>query len=449
MSGLAAAFELRARGVPFRLLEASDRPGGLIRTERVDGYTIDAGADSMLATKPAARTLCEDLGLASAFQTMIEPRTAFVLSRDRLFPLPSRSVLGLPLTAGAAARYALLPLGARLRVPLERFIPGRAPEDESVASLFRRRFGAATVDLVAQPLLGGIHAGDVEQLSVRSLFPALADAERSTGSILRALSRRSAPTGGMFLSLRGGMDALPQALVRALPADAVQYSASVRALTATGSEWRIDADTGGNSAAAVLLAAPVHVTARLLESVDAEAAAICAGIRHASTVSVALGWPRTAVTHPLRGSGFVVAGGRSRFRVTACSWVSSKWEGRVPSGHVLLRAFIGGIHDPAGIELADDALVDIATGDLSRLLGIRGVPQVARVYRWPDASPQLVVGHESRIARIEERLRPHAGLFVTGRGYRAVGIPDCVADARRAAAAAAEYVTGLRRSYRA
>ena len=253
----------------------------------------------------------------------------------------------------------------------------------------------------------------------------------------------------MFLSLRGGMETLPRTLAGALPADAVQCGAPVRTLTASGGEWRVDAGAAGGSAPAVVLAAPVHVTARLLETVDAEAATLCAGIRHASTVSVALGWLRTAVTHPLRGSGFVVARGGSRFRVTACSWVSSKWEGRVPAGHVLLRAFIGGIHDSAAIELADDALVDIATGDLSRLLGIRGTPQIARVYRWPDASPQLVVGHEARVARVEHRLGPHGGLFVTGRGYRAVGIPDCVADARRAAAAAAEYVTSLRRSHRA
>ena len=145
VSGFAAAFELRMRGVPFRLIEASDRLGGLIRTERVEGYTIDAGADSMLATKPAARALCEELGLTASLQTMSEPRTAFVLSRDRLFPLPSRSVLGLPLTARAAARYALLPLAARLRVPLERFIPGRAPRGRKrrvvVQATLRRRHG--------------------------------------------------------------------------------------------------------------------------------------------------------------------------------------------------------------------------------------------------------------------------------------------------------------------
>lgn len=452
ISGLAAAFELTRRGVPFQVFEASERAGGLIRTERSGGFTIDAGADSMLATKASARSLCEDLALGPKLQTMCEPRTAYVLARSRLFALPSPSVLGLPLTLGAAARFDLLPMRARLRVALERLVPAAPPSsqaDESVASLFRRRFGPTTVGLVAQPLLGGIHAGDVEELSVTSLFPALADAERSAGSILRGLSRRPALPGGMFFSLHEGMETLPAAIVRALPSDAMRYGAAVRAMTADRAEWRIDTDTGGGRAAAVVLAAPVHVTARLLQTVDAEAAALCAGIRHTSTVSVALGWPRQAVAHPLRGSGFVVAPVRSRFRVTACSWVSSKWEGRAPAGHALLRAFIGGAHDPAAIDLPDEDLVGIATEDLSRVLRISGAPQLARVYRWRDASPQLVVGHAARIRRVEDRLKHHAGMFVTGRGFRAVGIPDCVADARRAAVSAAHFVISLRRSHRA
>jgi oxygen-dependent protoporphyrinogen oxidase len=441
ISGLAAAFELRRRRVPFQVLEASDRAGGLIRTEHLGGYTIDAGADSMLAAKPAARALCGELALEPSIQNMSEPRTAYVLARDRLFPLPSPSVLGLPLTFRAASRFTLLPMRARMRVLLERFVPPAPAADESVASLFRRRFGAATVGLVAQPLLGGIHAGDVEELSATTLFPTLGEAERSAGSILRGLGNRHPPSSGAFFSLVEGMETLPAAIVRALPAEAVRYGAAVRAIASDRGEWRVDTEGGGHRAAAVLLACPMHVSARLLQAVDADAGRLCAAIGHTSTACVALGWPRAAVHHPLHGSGFVVSPVGSRFRVTACTWVSSKWEGRAPPGHVLLRAFIGGARDRAAVDLPDEDLVSIACEDLSRALRISGPPEIVRVYRWRDASPQLVVGHDRRIRSVEDRLSAHAGLFMTGRGFRAVGIPDCVADARRAAGVAADFVT--------
>jgi len=58
ISGLAAAYELQRRGVSVLLLEASDRPGGVIRTDRFDGWVVDGGPDSLLVQKPAAVALC-------------------------------------------------------------------------------------------------------------------------------------------------------------------------------------------------------------------------------------------------------------------------------------------------------------------------------------------------------------------------------------------------------
>ena len=437
ISGLAAAYELAKCGVTFQLFEASARAGGLIHTEQQDGFVIDAGPDSMLSTKPAARVLCEAVGLESSLLQMIEPRTAYVLDRNQLYPLPSPSVLGIPLTRSAALRFRLLPIHSRLRVLLEPYVRSGLGDDESIASFFTRRFGAATVDRVAQPLLGGIHAGDVERLSVQSLFPALQEAE-SRGGLLRDLGRRSPTPGGLFNSLVGGMATLPAAIVRSLPPGTIQLGTEVHAIAASSDGWRLDTPSGTCHAASVVLATPLQATARLLTTVDRDASRLCSEVPHASSVSIALAWPWDEVAHPLRGSGFVVA--RDTRRITASTWVSSKWPGRSPEGYTLLRAFIGGARDPGAIDLSNDELVGIARRDLGSVLGIRTEPRVARVYRWPDASPQLTVGHAERVRHVERQLDAHQGLFVTGRGIRAVGIPDCVADARQVAALAAQYV---------
>lgn len=445
ISGLAAAYELARRGATFQLFEASARAGGLIHTEEHDGFIIDAGPDSILATKPAARALCEAVGLESDFLQMIEPKTAYVLDRNRLYPLASPSVLGIPLTPGAALRFRLLPMHARLRVLLEPYIPQGAGGDESIASFFRRRFGAATVERVAQPLLGGIHAGDVRQLSVESLFPALREAE-SRGGLLRHLRRRSHSPGGLFNSLARGMATLPGAIVRSLPAGTIRLGAELHSFAASSDGWRLETSSGTHHAASVVLATPLQTTARLLTPVDRDASRLCAEVPHASTVSIALAWRRDEIAHHLRGSGFVIA--RDTRRITASTWVSSKWPGRSPEGYTLLRAFAGSVRDPGAIDLSDDELVGIARRDLGSVLGIRAEPRFARVYRWRDASPQLIVGHADRVRRIERQLDAHPGLFATGRGLRAVGIPDCVADARQVAAAAAQFVMGSDRESR-
>lgn len=440
ISGLAAAYELARRNVPFRLFEASATLGGLVQTHQIDGFTIEAGADSMLAQKRAGLELCDELGLGPRLISMKQPRTAFVLHRGRLHPLPSPGLLGIPTTWQGLARYSLLSPVARARLAMEPLIPVRSSlEDETVASFYRRRFGAETVDVLAQPLIGGIHAGDIERLSMRSVLPRLGEVERAGRRILPWARRHAGAgdPGGAFRSLADGMRELPDAIRRRLPEAAVRLNSPVISLTRASRGWVISPDEGDALAcAAVILACPAAAAASLLQPIDRDAAVMCASVPYVSTVSIGMAWPRGAIAHRLEGSGFVVARSYNALRITACTWVSSKWEGRAPAGHVLLRAYIGGAHDPEAVDLDDAQLIALAAKDLSAILSIEGPPTLARVFRWRNAGAQHEVGHLDRIARLEHQLSRLPGLFVTGSGFRSVGIPDCIADGRAVAVSA-------------
>jgi protoporphyrinogen/coproporphyrinogen III oxidase len=453
ITGLSAAYELATRGVPFVLLEASDRLGGLVRTDRVDGFTIDAGADSMLAAKPAGIALCEELGLGPRLMSSTPPRTAYVHARGRLYPLPSPSIFGIPTTMSGIASYGLLPLPARLRLLgsdlqlLARRRPDATtvkksrsdPGDESVADFYRRHFGPATVSLIAQPLVGGIHAGDVEKLSVSAVAPRLVAAAGS--GLLRRAATAGAPDGeGLFKALRGGMGELVSAMERRLPPGSVRLETAAQRIASTGKGWEVACRGGTTSARAVILASPAHAAAGMLMDTDPALAALCSEVPYASTVSVALAWPRASIQHPLAGSGFVVAREHSRLRITACTWVSSKWQDRAPRDMVLLRAFLGGAADPGAADLSDDGLVEIATRDVSGVLGVTGAPVLSRVQRWTRAGAQYNVGHAARLTRVDQRLATLPGLFVAGSGFHSIGVPDCVADGRAAGARAASLI---------
>ncbi|OFW04558.1 MAG: protoporphyrinogen oxidase [Acidobacteria bacterium RIFCSPLOWO2_02_FULL_67_36] len=440
ITGLSAAYELTRRGVPFRLFEASSRPGGLILTEHVDGFTIEAGPDAMLAQKPAAIQLCEELGLGPRLISTTPPRAAHILAGGRLHALPSPSVLGIPLTWRALAEYDLLPWRARARLALEPLVRARRGDDESVAQFFGRRFGRRTVDLIAEPLIGGIHAGDIETLSMPALFPRFTEAERGRGGVLRAFRRSHRARGeGLFRSLASGMGEMVAAIAARLPPGSITYEAPVDALGRDALGWRIMAGGIETRARTVILAVPAHAAARLLAPLDARAAGLCASVPYVSTASVALAWPRRAIAHPLAGSGLVVARRHSDLRITACTWVSSKWAGRAPAGSALLRIFIGGAHDPGAVDLSDGELARLAEDEIRGVLRIEGPPILTRVHRWRNAGAQYIVGHLARAREVEARLSALGGLQAAGSGFRSIGIPDCVADGRAAAAAAAEY----------
>jgi oxygen-dependent protoporphyrinogen oxidase len=441
IAGLAAAYELQRRGVSVRVLEASHRPGGVISTERFDGWIIDAGPDSLLVQKPAAVALCRELGIAGRLVSTLPPRTAYILRDGRLHPIAEGSFLGFPISLGALARSSLFTLAGRMRMALEVAVPsGDGDEDESVASFVRRRFGAEAVDYIADPLLAGIHAGDADRLSLRALFPRLVEAERQSGSVIRAFRalRVKSSSQGAFVSLPGGVFELVEALAAALMPGTIVFGARATDIRRDRG-FAVDSPDGPVHGRAVVLAVPAYVAGGLLRSFDTNLAGLCERVPYASTATVAFGYRRDQVAHPLRGTGFVVPRVEHR-ALLAATWVTSKWPGRAPDGHVLMRGFLGGGRDPQRLDRSDAELIDTARDELAELLGITGPPLFARLYRWERQSPQYEVGHQQRLASIESRLSALPGVFVTGSGFRAIGIPDCIADGREVAAKAAAFV---------
>ena len=450
IAGLSAAYELRRHNVPFVVLEAGGRTGGVILSEEIDGYTIDAGPDSLLVQKPDGIKLCDELGLGAELVPTRPPRIAYIQRGGRLHALPAASVLGIPTRLGPFLSTRLFSLKGKLRMAGELFVaPRRDGADESIGAFMTRRFGAEATTYLAEPLLAGIHAGDVGRLSVRSLFPRFVEAERQHGSLLRAFRRppRKPPAvDGAFRSLPGGLSQMIRALTCALQRDAVRLDTPVRrvALGDGPLPFAIETRDGTRSASrAVIFATPAYVTGELVREIDPELSRLCGEIAYASSATVVLAFRRSEVRHSLNGSGFVVPR-VEQSGILAASWLSSKWPHRAPAGRVLLRTFVGGARDPRALEQSDAELVRVSLAALTPLLGITGDPIFARVYRWERTSAQHEVGHLARLGAIEQTLARRPGLFVTGSGFRGVGIPDCVADGRATGRQVVQFLAAQR-----
>ena len=445
IAGLATAYELSRRGVSFVVLERAARAGGVIFSEQIDGFTIDGGPDSLLIQKPEAIALCREIGLGDRLVSTTPPRIAYIQRAGRLHALPAASVLGIPTRLGPFLRTTLFSWAGKLRMGAELFVPPRRDEaDESIGAFMTRRFGQEAATYLAEPLLAGIHAGDVDRLSVRALFPRLVDAERRHGSLLKSFRSASAKPAassidGAFKSLPGGLSEMVAALVHAIGDEHVRLNAGVEAVTGRGPF--VVRTSGGETltAGAVVLAVPAYAAAPLVRDRDDELARLAAEIPYASAATVALAFKREHVAHPLVGSGFVVPR-VEHTGLLAASWLSSKWPHRAPDDRVLMRAFIGGARDPRALERSDAELVQASLAALRPLLRIDHDPLLTRVYRWDRGNAQHEVGHLDRMAAIERALTRHPGLFVTGSGFRGVGIPDCVADARNTGAQVSSWL---------
>jgi oxygen-dependent protoporphyrinogen oxidase len=453
ITGLAAAHRAvevareRGRPVELTLLEAADRLGGTIQTERRDGFLMECGPDAFLSEKPWALDLCRRLGLEHRLlRTDDRFRRTYVVFRGRLHPLPDGFQLLAPTRLGPFVASRLFSWPGKLRMALDLVLPRGSDPDESLGSFVRRRLGREALQRVAQPLVAGIYTADPDELSLAATMPRFLEMERRERSVILALWRagRKAPAtrGGqsgarwsLFLTLADGMEELIRALATRLPPGAVRLKEPVAGILRAGSAWRLTTAAGAAvDADALILAPESHQAARMLRYVDPGLAHLLEGIPHASSATVTLAYRRRDIGHPLDGFGFVVPQIERR-PIIACTFSSVKYPGRAPAEHALLRVFMGGALNEAALEADDDALVAGARRELDGLLAITGEPLFVRVQRYARAMPQYHVGHAARAEAIEQAVARLPGLRLAGGAYRGVGIADCVRSGEAAAEA--------------
>jgi oxygen-dependent protoporphyrinogen oxidase len=449
IAGLSAAHRAvelareRGQALDLTLLEARERLGGTVASERVDGFLVEAGPDSFLSEKPWALALCGRLGVEDRLvRTDDRFRKVFVWYRGRLHPLPDGFQLLAPTAMLPFATSSLFSLPGKLRMALDLVLPRGGGDDESLGAFVRRRLGAEALERVAQPLVAGIYTADPDDLSLTATMPRFIELERKERSVILGLRRalRRAPLPGtsgarwsLFVTFAGGMEEFVTALAARLPVGAVALKQRVSGLARTGARWRVTTAEGvGVEADRVILATESHATARLTRYVDPALATLLEEIPYASAATVSLGYRRADVPHALDGFGFVVPRSEGK-ALLAGTFSSVKYPGRAPAGHVLIRGFLGGMLNAGMLAEDDEALVTRARGELRAALGIVAAPVLTRLHRWPASMPQYRVGHLTRVETIERVLAALPGLALAGAAYRGVGIADCVRSGEAAA----------------
>jgi oxygen-dependent protoporphyrinogen oxidase len=468
IAGLAAAWELSARpDIRVVVFESTGRFGGKLRTESFGGREVDVGPDAFVARRPEALALCRELGLEG---DLVAPgaRRAYVWARGRLRLLPAGLALGVPTRLVPLARSGICSPVGLVRPALDLLGRGSrsgtaAGTDQAVGAVVRRRLGREVTTRLAGPLIGGIHAGNIDTMSSAAVFPALLEADRRPGSLMRGLRATlpgpgaAAPVAGVagagphttaapvFLTLRGGLGRLAETLVEALE----QRGVTLRPHTPVpglarvtvdaglgGARWMVTTEGEGTAADGVVIATPATSAAGLVRPHAGRLAEALAAVTYSSVAIITLRFPDGAISRPLDGSGFLVPRGDrpgAEPLVTACTWLTAKWPELRRTGDVLVRVSVGRQGDVRHEALGDDELVRRCLAEIGPMMGITGSPVEAAVARWPEAFPQYAVGHPAAVTAMETAAAGLPALALAGAALHGVGIPACIGSGRRAA----------------
>jgi oxygen-dependent protoporphyrinogen oxidase len=444
VTGLSIARAIRRRDprAEVVVVEGNTQPGGNVKTELIDGYLCEWGADGFLDNAPDTLALVRELGLQDRLLPSRDAaRRRFIYSQGVLHEVP--------VSPGAFFKSGLLPASAKARIAWEPFARRRPEGDETIHDFAARRIGAQAASVMIDSMVSGIFAGDARALSLRACFPKMWQMETDHGGLFRAMlatrKRRKkedamgAPAGHLT-SFNGGMTELIQGLAAAL-GSAVRTSNPVielqrgrRAETfgpaAAAPGYSVVTPRDRFEADAVVLTGPSSEAAALVRPFDSTLASLLSGIATAPLAVLCLGFDEAALVRDrgeLNGFGFLIPR-RENIRMLGALWESAIYPNRAPAGKALMRVMIGGARDPEAIELDDDTLLAIVRDELRRTMGLRIPPEFVRIVRHRRGIPQYVVGHVARLQRIDVLLQAHPGLILAGNSYRGVSINSCVAE---------------------
>ena len=430
ISGLSAAFELQKSGFEVTILEGSERLGGKILTSEIEGFNIDAGPDSFLTRDPEMRDLCFALGVGDE---LVPPtgKPAKVWVGGEMHSLPKRHFLGVPLDLDELEGLSLLTEEGAKRAKLDLTLPDNKPKKgETVGSLIRRRLGDEVMDRLVGPLLGGINAGDADDLCLESGVPQLFNASQGDSSLVRSVqdflkNQNRDPASPVFLTHPDGLETVVKRLEQAIDSDirrnerVTSVEISDKSIVVKGSqEYQTDA---------VILCIPAFSAAKILHDSCPNTSNLLAGIQYASMAFITFAFNKGDVSE-FNGSGFLV-GRDEDLLTTACSWTSEKWAHLKNNDTVFLRLSVGRFDDTEALDMEDDTLIEKLKGELATLTGIKANPIATRVTRWPYSFPQYELGHGEKVNAIRQQVAVEMpGMYLAGSPFKGIGLSACIRD---------------------
>lgn len=455
ISGLAACFHLSRAPCPPKvvLVEAKERLGGWIRSVREpDGAVFELGPRGIRpAGELGARTLLlvSELGLDS--EVLPVPghhpaaRNRFLYVDGSLHALPS-GLRGL-LRPSPPFTKPLLWAGIR-----ELTAPRSKDPDETVHSFAQRRLGPEVASLAMDSLCRGVFAGNSQELSIRSCFPSLFQAEQSHRSVLlglmlgagkhpqpdSALIRKARAERWSQWSLRRGLETLPETLGAYLTSKGVTIlkGQPASSLTLQAGRWKVSLGDSSLEADHVISAVPAPVLSRLLPANAAPLASMLATITAVSVAVVNLQYQNAKL--PVQGFGHLVPSSEDPgiLGIVYDSVAFPEQDGSSPG--VRVTVMLGGswlhVLKTGGQVLSQQLLGQLAQEAVSTQLGLKEPPSRCLVHLHQNCIPQYMLGHwqklESAACFLDAQKLP---LTLAGASYEGVAVNDCIESGRQAA----------------
>lgn len=472
VSGLAAAYKLKSKGVNVTLFEADGRVGGKLRSVMHNGLIWDEGANTMTEAEPEVGSLLDDLGLREKQQFPLSQKKRYIVRNGLPVMIPTNPI--------ALVTSSVLSTQSKFQILLEPFLWKKNDSSskvtdsfvvESVSGFFQRHFGEEVVDYLIDPFVGGTSAADPESLSMKHSFPDLWNIEKSFGSIIvGAIRTKFAAKGskngetksstgtkkgsrGSF-SFKGGMQILPEMLCKDLSRDELNLDSKVLSLSYNAGprqeNWSLSCVSHNEAQGqnlhydAVIMTAPLCNVKEMKVMKGGEPFKLnfLPEIKYMPLSVIITTFTKEKVKRPLEGFGVLIPTKEQKhgFKTLGTLFSSMMFPDRCPSDLHLYTTFIGGSRNQELAKASTDELKQVATSDLQRLLGVEGEPVFVNHVYWNKAFPLYDRSYDSVMEAIDKMEKDLPGFFYAGNHRGGLSVGKSIASGCKAADLVISYL---------
>ncbi|XP_047321658.1 protoporphyrinogen oxidase, mitochondrial [Impatiens glandulifera] len=456
VSGLAAAYKLKAHGLDVTIFESEGQAGGKLKSVSKDGLIWDEGANTMTESDYEVSYLLDNLrGLREKQQ--------FPISHKKRYIVRNRVPVLLPTNPIALMKTHFLSVQSKVQIILEPFLWKKngsiSDRNESVGSFFQRHFGKEVVDYIIDPFVAGTSAGDPDSLSIRHAFPELWDLEKRYGSVIvgaiqskLSMSNKKGKNNrfrGSF-SFMGGMQTLVDTLCKEIGEDEFKFHSKVSELTYGSSNWSVSYSPNQNQMKmnpcfdAVIMTAPLG-NLKQMKIVKREKPFLLDFIPDVSYLPLSViitTFKKANVKRPLEGFGVLIPSKEQEngFKSLGTLFSSMMFPGRAHNDEYLYTTFVGGSRNIELAKASRDELKQIVTDDLRQLLGVEGDPGFVSHRYWREAFPLYGRDYDSVLSAIEKMEKSLPGFFYAGNHKEGLSVAKAICSGIKTADIVISYL---------
>ena len=421
ISGLATAYYLKKKNIPFTLYEASLRLGGIIQSKQHQGSTHEYGPNSLRDKSGTLLELVKELKLEDALITISEAsKTRYLVKHGKL-----HGIKGSPL---AIFKSNILSWKGKRALVGEIFKSPQSIENESVGEFLERRFGKEVTQQLADPVFTGIYAGDIFNLNKEIVLGELADYEQKYGSLLKGFIKTSKQRNTpLVFSFKGGLQTLTNAMSEAIQ-PSVKHE-SVLDIKYTGDGVTIFTNSGTKTFQKVISTTPSYVLADLLSPLDPKFSSILSSIVYSPIASLILSYERSSITIPEDGFGFLIPSNEKK-KLLGAIWRSSIFPDLVHPQKYVFNLMIGGAKNMDILKESKDTITKQAISEFNQILGITTDPLDVDYKLWANGIPQFTKNYQSILKTMIQFEAKFPDIHIGGNFRWGVSVPDCIKGAK-------------------